>query len=116
VTDSGTGIEASLFGVVGMKVGWVEGAEVNFLGLGPRPAPSRSEAARVRPHRRHGRYGGRGSCALIEPWARLRVSRWLGAFGLAHSIWRIRFGKFAGGASGDCNRPMRRREAADLCA
>jgi hypothetical protein len=33
VTDSGTGIEASLFGVVGMKVGWVEGAEVNFLGL-----------------------------------------------------------------------------------
>jgi hypothetical protein len=32
-TDSGTGIEASLFGVVGVKIGWVEGIEVNLLGL-----------------------------------------------------------------------------------
>ena len=32
-TDSGTGIEASLFGVVGVKLGWVEGVEFNFLGL-----------------------------------------------------------------------------------
>jgi hypothetical protein len=33
LTDSGTGIEASLWGIVGMKVGWVEGIELNFLGL-----------------------------------------------------------------------------------
>jgi hypothetical protein len=32
-TDSGTGLEASLFGVVGVKLGWVEGVELNFLGL-----------------------------------------------------------------------------------
>lgn len=33
LTDSGTGIEVSLLGVVGVKVGWVEGIEVNLLGL-----------------------------------------------------------------------------------
>jgi hypothetical protein len=33
LTDSRTGIEVSLWGVLGIKVGWVEGAEVNFLGL-----------------------------------------------------------------------------------
>jgi hypothetical protein len=33
LTDSRTGIEASLWGVVGIKVGWVEGVEMNFLGL-----------------------------------------------------------------------------------
>ena len=32
-TDSGTGFEANLFGLLGMKIGWVEGLEVNFLGL-----------------------------------------------------------------------------------
>jgi hypothetical protein len=32
-TDSGTGVEASLWGVLGIKIGWVEGIEVNFLGL-----------------------------------------------------------------------------------
>jgi uncharacterized protein DUF3750 len=32
-TDSRTGIEASLWGVLGVKVGWVEGVEVNFVGL-----------------------------------------------------------------------------------
>jgi hypothetical protein len=32
-TDSGTGIEASLWGVLGVKLGWVEGIEVNVLGL-----------------------------------------------------------------------------------
>lgn len=32
-TDSSTGIEASLWGVLGVKVGWVEGVEVNVLGL-----------------------------------------------------------------------------------
>lgn len=32
-TDSGTGIEASLWGLLGVKIGWVEGIEVNFLGL-----------------------------------------------------------------------------------
>ena len=33
LTDSRTGVEASLFGVVGIKLGWVEGVELNFLGL-----------------------------------------------------------------------------------
>ncbi len=32
-TDSGTGVEASLWGVLGLKLGWVEGVEVNVLGL-----------------------------------------------------------------------------------
>ena len=32
-SDSGTGIEASLWGVLGVKVGWVEGIEINMLGL-----------------------------------------------------------------------------------
>jgi hypothetical protein len=32
-TDSGTGIEASLWGIAGIKLGWVEGLEVNLLGL-----------------------------------------------------------------------------------
>jgi hypothetical protein len=33
LTDSGTGIEASLWGLLGVKLGWVEGIEVNLLGL-----------------------------------------------------------------------------------
>ena len=33
LTDSGTGVELSLFGVVGIKAGWVEGIELNMLGL-----------------------------------------------------------------------------------
>jgi Protein of unknown function (DUF3750) len=33
VSDSGTGIEASLWGLAGFKLGWVEGIEVNVLGL-----------------------------------------------------------------------------------
>jgi hypothetical protein len=32
-TDSGTGIEASLWGVLGIKLGWVEGVELNVIGL-----------------------------------------------------------------------------------
>ena len=32
-TDSGTGIEINLGGYAGIKVGWVEGVEVNLLGL-----------------------------------------------------------------------------------
>ena len=32
-TDSGTGVEANLYGLLGVKAGWVEGLEVNFLGL-----------------------------------------------------------------------------------
>jgi hypothetical protein len=32
-TDSGTGVEASLWGLLGVKVGWVEGVELNILGL-----------------------------------------------------------------------------------
>jgi hypothetical protein len=33
LTDSGTGVEASLWGLLGLKVGWIEGLELNFLGL-----------------------------------------------------------------------------------
>jgi hypothetical protein len=33
LTDSGTGIEASLWGVLGVKLGWIEGVEFNFMGL-----------------------------------------------------------------------------------
>src|SRR5262245_42476297 len=32
-SDSGTGIEANLWGLVGVKLGWVEGVELNLLGL-----------------------------------------------------------------------------------
>jgi hypothetical protein len=32
-TDSGTGIEANLYGLLGVKAGWIEGLEVNFMGL-----------------------------------------------------------------------------------
>jgi hypothetical protein len=32
-TDSGTGVEANLFGLLGLKAGWVEGFEMNVLGL-----------------------------------------------------------------------------------
>jgi hypothetical protein len=33
LTDSRTGLEASLFGIVGVKLAWVEGVELNFMGL-----------------------------------------------------------------------------------
>jgi hypothetical protein len=33
LTDSGTGVEANLWGVLGVKLGWVEGIEINVLGL-----------------------------------------------------------------------------------
>jgi hypothetical protein len=33
LTDSRTGIELSVYGLVGIKLGWVEGIELNFLGL-----------------------------------------------------------------------------------
>lgn len=33
LTDSGTGVEVSLLGVVGLKLGWVEGIEFNLLSL-----------------------------------------------------------------------------------
>ena len=33
LTDSGTGVELSLFGLAGVKLGWVEGVEVDLLGL-----------------------------------------------------------------------------------
>jgi hypothetical protein len=33
LSDSGTGVEASLWGVLGVKLGWVEGIEVNVLSL-----------------------------------------------------------------------------------
>lgn len=33
LSDSHTGVEASLWGALGIKLGWVEGFELNFLGL-----------------------------------------------------------------------------------
>jgi len=33
LTDTGTGLEASLWGLLGIKTGWIEGLELNFLGL-----------------------------------------------------------------------------------
>lgn len=33
LTDSGTGLELNLWGVLGVKAGWVEGLELNVLGL-----------------------------------------------------------------------------------
>lgn len=33
LTDSQTGVEASLWGLIGAKLGWVEGVELNLLGL-----------------------------------------------------------------------------------
>jgi hypothetical protein len=33
LTDSGTGVELNLWGALGVKLGWVEGIEINFLGL-----------------------------------------------------------------------------------
>jgi hypothetical protein len=33
LSDSGTGVEANLWGAIGLKLGWVEGIEFNFLGL-----------------------------------------------------------------------------------
>lgn len=33
LTDSSTGVEASLWGVLGIKIGWVEGIELNVLSL-----------------------------------------------------------------------------------
>jgi len=33
LSDSRTGVEASLWGILGVKAGWVEGLELNFLGL-----------------------------------------------------------------------------------
>jgi Protein of unknown function (DUF3750) len=33
MTDSRTGIELSLFGLAGIKIGWVEGVEIDLLGL-----------------------------------------------------------------------------------
>ena len=32
-TDSGTGLEVNLWGLLGFKIGWIEGIEINFLGL-----------------------------------------------------------------------------------
>jgi hypothetical protein len=32
-TDSGTGVEVNLWGLFGAKIGWVEGIEINILGL-----------------------------------------------------------------------------------
>ena len=33
LTDSGTGVEANLWGLLGVKIGWIEGLEMNVLGL-----------------------------------------------------------------------------------
>ena len=63
LTDSGTGVEASLWGVLGVKLGWVEGIELNVLGLvaGLDLRHPARQAAGLRPHRlrRRGRHRGR---------------------------------------------------------
>ena len=60
LTDSRTGVELSLFGVVGIKLGWIEGIELNLLGLvaGLDLRHPGREAARLRPdrHRRRHRH------------------------------------------------------------
>ena len=58
LTDSGTGVEASLWGVLGVKVGWVEGIEMNFLGLvaGLDLRHPARQAAGLRPHRHRRRH------------------------------------------------------------
>jgi hypothetical protein len=33
LTDSRTGIEGNLWGLAGIKLGWIEGIEINFFGL-----------------------------------------------------------------------------------
>lgn len=33
LTDTRTGVEASLYGILGLKIGWAEGVEINFLTL-----------------------------------------------------------------------------------
>ena len=33
LTDSGTGVEANLWGLLGVKLGWIEGIELNVFGL-----------------------------------------------------------------------------------
>ena len=33
LTDSRTGVELNLWGLLGLKLGWIEGLEVNFLSL-----------------------------------------------------------------------------------
>ena len=33
LTDSRTGVESNLWGLLGVKLGWVEGIEINVLGL-----------------------------------------------------------------------------------
>ena len=63
LTDSGTGVEANLWGVLGVKLGWVEGIEFNVLGLvaGLDLRHPARQAAGLRPHRvRGGRDGGAG--------------------------------------------------------
>ena len=69
LTDSGTGVEASLWGLLGVKLGWVEGIEVNVLGLvaGLDLRHPAREGAGLRPHRRRwrGRDGGGGEISVI---------------------------------------------------
>ena len=59
LTDSGTGIEINLWGYAGVKIGWVEGVEVNLLGLvaGLDIRQPAHQAAGLRAHRL--RPGGR---------------------------------------------------------
>ena len=67
LTDSRTGVELSLFGVLGIKVGWVEGIELNLLGLvaGLDLRHPGGEAAGLRPdrHRRWNRHRRAGASA-----------------------------------------------------
>ena len=66
LTDSRTGVEASLWGVLGVKLGWVEGVEFNFLGLvaGLDLRQPALKLPGVRPPRHQRRDGPRGGTGV----------------------------------------------------
>ena len=63
LTDSRTGVEASLWGVLGAKLGWVEGIEINLLGL-VAGLDVRNPAVKLPGF---GRIGMEGPAAIAEP-------------------------------------------------
>ena len=92
-TDSGTGFEINLHGLAGLKLGWVEGVEVNLMGLVAGldlASPGREVAGLRTDWHRSARYNRAGSLnsavksgnAEIKPaflmW-RLRLAYFLGA-------------------------------------
>jgi hypothetical protein len=63
LSDSRTGVEASLWGALGVKLGWVEGFEFNVLGL-VAGLDIRNPAIKLPGF---GRVGFDGSTALASP-------------------------------------------------